>query len=290
MLSVLNKMLNKTDSSNSYSRNNYLSRTYQTITLTEANDILTVTLNRPEKKNAMSFEMMKELIHLAKGLKKDRQTRVVILNGAGDTFCAGIDLGDLNDPKNAAMAMYELVKPTQSIFQKVCLIWREVPMPVISVTHGYCIGAGMQLALGCDFRISAAECQFSIMEAKWGLVPDMGLTQSALHLLPVDTLKELTMTARLISADEAQQLHLVTHVDDEPYQRAQALAEEIATRSPDAVLASKRVINRMTQQGCGALYQEKMWQLKLMAGGKNRKLAIKKAKDNSVQFLKRQFG
>lgn len=94
MSSVFNKILNKTDSSNSY-----LSHTYQTITLNEANDILTVTLNRPEKKNAMSFEMMKELIYLAKGLKKGRQTRVVILNGAGDTFCAGIDLGDLNNPK-----------------------------------------------------------------------------------------------------------------------------------------------------------------------------------------------
>lgn len=266
-----------------------LTKTYQTITLSEANDILTVTLNRPDKKNAMSLQMMAELINIAKALKKDRAIRAVIINGAGDTFCAGIDLGDLNNPKNALMGLYELLKPTQSIFQRVCLIWREVPMPVIITTHGYCIGAGMQLALACDFRITSPDCQFAIMEAKWGLVPDMGLTQSALHVLPVDTLKELTMTARLISAKEAEQLHLVSHVDDSPYQKAQVLAEEIASRSPDAVLASKRVINHMTKQSFCALYQEKMWQLKLMGGGKNRKLAIKKAKDSGIQFLKRQF-
>lgn len=266
-----------------------LNQSYNTLSLAETNAILTVTLDRPSKKNAMSFQMMHELIDVAKRLKKDRDIRSVIINGEGDTFCAGIDLGDLNNPKNAMKGLYELLKPAQSIFQRVCLIWREVPMPVIIVTHGYCIGAGMQLALAADFRITDPDCQFSIMEAKWGLVPDMGLTQSALQLLPVDTLKELTMTARLISAEEAAQLHLVSHVDDNPYERAQALAEEIATRSPDAVLASKRVINQMSKQSFCALYQEKMWQLKLMGGGKNRKLAIKKAKDSSVQFLKRQF-
>ncbi|WP_296404006.1 crotonase/enoyl-CoA hydratase family protein [Psychrobacter sp.] len=266
-----------------------LSNNYQTIVLSEANDILTVTLNRPDKKNAMSLQMMAELINVAKDLKKDRAIRAVIIKGQGDTFCAGIDLGDLNNPKNAIKGLYELIKPTQSIFQKVCLIWREVPIPVIVVTNGYCIGAGMQLALAADFRITDPDCMFAIMEAKWGLVPDMGLTQSALHLLPVDTLKELTMTARLISAKEAEKLHLVSHMDSNPYERAQSLAEEIATRSPDAVLASKRVINQMTKQGFYALYQEKIWQLKLMAGGQNRNLAIKKAKDDAVKFVKRQF-
>jgi len=266
-----------------------LNEKYTTLALSEADEVLTVSLNRPDKKNAMSLRMMRELIDVAERLKKDRSIRSVIINGAGDSFCAGIDLSDLNNPKNAMMGLYELLKPTQSIFQRVCLIWREVPVPVIVVTQGYCIGAGMQLALACDFRISTPDCQFAIMEAKWGLVPDMGLTQSALHVLPVDVLKELTMTARLIDANQAEQLHLVTHIDDTPYERAQALATEIATRSPDAVLASKRVINQMTKQSFCALYQEKMWQLKLMGGGKNRKLAIKKAKDNSVQFLKRQF-
>lgn len=262
---------------------------YHFLKLSHNNDILTVTLNRPHKKNAMSFQMMRELIDVAERLKKERTIRAVIINGAGDTFCAGIDLSDLNDPKNALSGLFELVKPSQSIFQRVCLVWRELPMPVIIAAQGYCIGAGMQLALGCDIRITSSDCKLAIMEAKWGLVPDMGLTQSALHLVRADVLKELTMTARTISAKEAETLGLITHIDDAPYERAQVIAAEIATRSPDAVLAGKRVINRMTKQNPYALYNEKVWQLKLMAGGRNRKLAIKKAKDNSVQFLKRQF-
>lgn len=264
-------------------------KSYPLLALSEQDNILTITLNRPNKKNAMSIQMMRELIDVAERLKKDRSIRAIIINGAGDAFCAGIDLGDLNNPKNALMGLYELVKPKQSIFQRVCLVWREVPMPVIIATHGYCIGAGMQLALGCDIRITTADCQMAIMEAKWGLVPDMGLTQSALHVVRADVLKELTMTARMIDGKRAQELGVFTHVDDAPYERAQALAAEIATRSPDAVLAGKRVINRMTKQSRVALYNEKVWQLKLMAGGKNRKLAIKKAKDSSVAFLKRQF-
>ncbi|WP_019672576.1 crotonase/enoyl-CoA hydratase family protein [Psychrobacter lutiphocae] len=266
-----------------------LTKNYQLLTLEVAENILTLTLNRPDKKNAMSIQMMRELIDVAKRLKKNRSIQAVIIKGAGDVFCAGIDLGDLNNPKNALLGLYELLKPTQSIFQRVCLIWREVPMPVIVVTHGYCIGAGTQLALACDFRITDPDCQFAIMEAKWGLVPDMGLTQSALHVLSVDALKELTMTARLIDADAAKAYGLVSHLDANPEQRAQALATELAQRSPDAVLASKRVINYMTKQSNCALYKEKVWQLKLMGGGKNRKLAIKKAKDSSVQFVKRQF-
>ncbi|PNK60368.1 crotonase/enoyl-CoA hydratase family protein [Psychrobacter sp. FDAARGOS_221] len=266
-----------------------LTKNYQLISLDVSEQILTLTLNRADKKNAMSFNMMRELIDVAQRLKKDRDIRAVIIKGAGDVFCAGIDLGDLNNPKNALMGLYELLKPTQSIFQRVCLIWREVPMPVIVVTHGYCIGAGTQLALACDFRITSPDCQFAIMEAKWGLVPDMGLTQSALQVLSADALKELTMTARLIDAKTAKEYGLVSHLDDDPEQRARALATEIAQRSPDAVLAGKRVINYMTKQSSCALYNEKVWQLKLMGGGKNRKLAIKKAKDNSVQFLKRQF-
>lgn len=266
-----------------------MNKNYKLLELSESNDVLTVTLNRPDKKNAMSLNMMRELINVAETLKKDRSIRAVIINGAGNTFCAGIDLGDLNSPKNALFGLYELLKPNQSIFQRVCLVWREVPMPVIIATHGYCIGAGMQLAFACDIRITSPDCQFSILEAKWGLVPDMGLTQSALHVVRADVLKELTMTARMVPAAEAAELGLVTHVDDAPYERAQALAAELIERSPDAVLAGKRVINYMTKQSGCALYKEKMWQLKLMGGGRNRKLAIKKAKDSSVTFLKRQF-
>lgn len=261
---------------------------YETLQVSVTDNIATVTLNRPEKKNAMSFKVVDELIAVAERIKKDKALRAVILNGAGGTFCAGIDLGDLNHPKNQAYAFWELIKPKQSFFQRVCLVWRDLPIPVIAVLEGYCIGAGLQLALASDVRISHPDCKLSVMEAKWGLVPDMGLTQSALGVVRADVLKELAMSARLIDAKEGERLGLVSHCSESPLQKAQDLAMEFSQRSPDAVLASKRVINAMYQQSAFTLYQEKAWQLKLMLG-RNRKLALKKAKDASVEFAKRQF-
>lgn len=261
---------------------------YHTLQVSIGEEILTITLNRPHKKNAMSFEMMRELITVAKRISKDKTLRAVIIHGAEATFCAGIDLKDLNQPKNQAYALWELMKPSQSLFQRVCLVWREVPMPVIAVLEGHCIGAGLQLALACDVRISSLECQFSIMEAKWGLVPDMGLTQSALGVVRADVLKELAMSARVIDATAAKQLGLISHYYDAPLEHAKSLAAEFAERSPDAVLASKRVINAMYQQSTVTLYQEKLWQIKLMLG-RNRNRALQKAKQASTVFDKRQF-
>lgn len=261
---------------------------YQTLQVVVSADIVTVTLNRPHKKNAMSFKVIKELIAVAGHISQDKTLRAVILNGAKGTFCAGIDLGDLNNPANQAYALWELVKPWQSSFQRVCLVWRELPIPVIAVLEGHCIGAGMQLALACDIRISHPDCQLSIMEAKWGLVPDMGLTQSALGIVPADVLKELAMTARMLNGEQACALGLVSHCHETPLIQAQELAAELAQRSPDAVLASKRIVNAMYQQSALTLYKEKLWQMKLMLG-RNRKLALKKAKIATTEFGRRQF-
>ena len=141
------------------------------------NGIATVSLNRPDKRNAMSFALLRELVATAKKIKKDRSIRVVILTGEADVFSAGIDLADLNSPKNSAFAAWELIKPGQSLFQKAFLIWQELPVPVIAALEGYCFGAGMQLALAADIRISHPDTKMSIMESRWGLVPDMGLTR-----------------------------------------------------------------------------------------------------------------
>ena len=264
------------------------SKSYQTLAVNLSANIACITLQRPEKKNAMSFTMIHELIAVANHIKKQRDIRAVIINGADETFCAGLDLGDLNNPKNQMYAAWELAKPWQSHFQKACLVWRNVPVPVIAVLQGHCLGAGLQLALGADIRISTPECKFAVMEAKWGLVPDMGLTQAALGVLNADVLKELAMSARMIEGEEAQQLGLVTHVSEDPLAHAKQLAEEFLSRSPDAVLASKRMINKMYAQSALTLYQEKFWQLKLMLGY-NRKLALKKARDAATAFRQRQF-
>lgn len=261
---------------------------YRTLQVSVCDEVLNISLHRPQKKNAMSFEMMRELIAVATRIQADKNLRAVIIKGSEGTFCSGIDLADLNQPKNQAYALWELLKPWQSLFQRVCLVWRDVPIPVIAVLEGHCIGAGLQLALACDVRISHPDCQLSIMEAKWGLVPDMGLTQSALGLVRADVLKELAMSARVVDGMQAEQYGLVSHCSSSPLMQAQDLADELIKRSPDAVLASKRVINAMYQQSVGTLYQEKLWQIKLILG-RNRKLALKKAKQASIRFTQRQF-
>ncbi|BAV12672.1 hypothetical protein MOSL_2099 [Moraxella osloensis] len=161
-------------------------------------------------------------------------------------------------------------------------------MPVISVLHGHCLGAGLQLALATDIRIATADCQFAIMEAKWGLVPDMGLTQSAMGVLRADIVKELAMTARIFDGQQAFDYGVVSHLSDTPMEVAKNLVTELSNRSPDAVLASKRIINAMYHTPATTLYQEKLWQIKLLLG-QNRKLAVKKAKDETVKFIGRQF-
>ncbi len=252
------------------------------------NGIATVTLNRPEKRNAMSFALLQELIAAAEKIKKDRAVRCVILTGAAQVFSAGIDLSDLNNPKNRLYAAWELIKPGQSLFQKAFLIWQELPVPVIAAIEGFCFGAGMQLALAADIRVAHPQTQMSIMESRWGLVPDMGLTRSIKGLVGIDLAKELSLTARIFDADYAKKIGLVTHVDTDPLSKAQAIAEEILQRSPDALVAVKRVLDAMQHEPKKALRLEKIWQLKLLLG-KNSQLARKKDKHPEVTFLPRQY-
>ena len=252
------------------------------------NGIVTVSLNRPDKRNAMSFTLLKELIHCAEHLKQDRKLRCVILTGEANVFSAGIDLADLNNSKNKLFAAWELLKPGQSLFQKAFLIWQELPVPVIAAIEGYCFGAGMQLALAADIRIAHPQTQMSIMESRWGLVPDMGLSQSLKGLIGLDLAKELTLTARVFNAEYAQKVGLVTHIDETPLQAAQRLAEEIIQRSPDALNAAKQVLNAMVHQPKKALRLEKIWQLKLLLG-KNSQIARKKDRYPEILFQPRQY-
>jgi enoyl-CoA hydratase/carnithine racemase len=136
--------------------------------------------------------------------------------------------------------------------------WSLVPAPVIAAIHGNCFGGGLQIALGADIRIAAPDAKLSVMEIKWGLVPDMGITQALPRLVPVDVAKELTFTGRIVSGAEASELGLVTRTSDEPLASAVALADEIAQKSPDAVRAAKRLYDAtwVSDDAAGALTLE----------------------------------
>lgn len=252
-------------------------------------NIVEVQLNRPDKRNAMSFALLRELLKTGEELKNDRFLRAVILTGAGQSFSAGIDLSDLQNPKNSLMALWELSRPGPNLFQKVFLVWRDLPVPVIASIHGHCFGAGMQLALGADFRISTPDAQLAIMESRWGLVPDMAASVTLRGLIGLDMAKELTMTARTISGTDAKAIGLVSHVAEQPFNKAMELASEISTRSPDAVLAAKRVLNAMvTDTASETLTLEKRWQLRLLLS-RNAKISQQKARDPAASFNGRQF-
>ena len=226
-----------------------------------------VRLDRADKRNAMSFALLRELLDCGRRLARDRTLRAVILAGAGESFSAGIDLKDIGDPRNRRFAFWELIKPGPSLFQRAVLVWQSLPVPVIAALHGHCLGAGMQLALAADLRIATPDCQLSIMEARWGLVPDMGITHTLRGLVAPDVAAELVYSARVIDGEQARELGLVTHVASDPLAAAHTLATEFATRSPDALLAAKRVLHAMHQASpARALRAEKRWQLRLLLG------------------------
>jgi enoyl-CoA hydratase/carnithine racemase len=225
--------------------------------------VATVSLNRPEKHNAVDWLMLKEVKAMQKQLQKVKSLRAIVLRGNGPSFCAGLDIKSvLSDPKTGLVMYAHLWLPFRNIYQSWSTAWREIGVPVIAEIHGNCFGAGIQLALGADIRICTPDAKLSIMEAKWGLVPDMGGGALLRELLPVDVAKELVMTGRVLSGLEAQEAGLVTHVSDSPSEHAQKLIQEILERSPDSVAASKFMIQNIwgIDQGVN-LTQERRWQL-----------------------------
>ncbi len=205
--------------------------------------IANVTLNRPAKKNAVSLEMFAELGEIGNRIAADPAVRAVILSGAGDCFCAGIDTAIFagNGQGIDAAAMAPQTPSPANLFQRAAYVWREVPVPVICAIRGVAYGAGLQIALGADIRYAAPDARFSIMEAKWGLIPDMAISVTARAVVPLDRLKELAYTARTVAAAAALDLGLITAVHDDPLAAARKTAHEIASRSPSAVRSMKQL-------------------------------------------------
>lgn len=245
----------------------------------EDNGLARVTLTRAKAHNGVDQAMMDGLIEAAESLAAQRTVRAVIVSGEGPSFCAGIDVkAFFGKGMNLDLAkLYaRLYSPVRNKFQQVSMVWRDVPCPVIAAIHGNCFGAGMQLALGADFRIARPDAKLSVMEAKWGLIPDMGGAALLRELIGADKARLLTYTGRVVSGDEASAMGLVTETAEQPVAAAEALAEEIANRSPDAVAAGKFLLNEAWHDSeSGALAAERRRQRQLM-GHANQRIAIKR--------------
>lgn len=212
-----------------------------------ADGIAEVCLDRPEKKNAWNMEMFDSLAAAADRLAGKAGLRAVILLGAGGCFSSGLDLSVLQGfARDMEGLKREIATPPEgelaNRFQKPVVAWQALPVPVIAAIEGVAYGAGMQLALAADFRIAAPDAKLSVMEAKWGLIPDMGISQSLPRLLRADQAKDLIMTARVLGAEEALALGLVTRLSDNPVAAARAMAADLVQTSPDALAAAKRLV------------------------------------------------
>ncbi len=250
--------------------------TDQARVLLEVKDgIAHVTLNRPDKHNGLDEKMILELVRAARTIRKDRGIRCVIMKGAGPSFCAGLDFASVSKKPMVIPRFFSKFPWRKgNMFQRVAHIWRDLPIPVIAVVHGNCFGGGMQIILACDYRIATPTANLSILEMKWGLIPDMSAMVTLSRLTRVDIAQELTMTGRFFSGRQGAEYGLISKVSEDPLAAAGALAGTICEKSPDAIAAAKYLYKKTWKKDTrAALFWERITQLRLL-GRKNQRIAM----------------
>ncbi len=222
----------------------------QRVQVEVADHVATVALTRAEKHNALDAEMFDAIIGAAERLRSEPGLRAVVLRGEGRSFCSGLDLMSMASTGQGVDGLTQPLKAeVPNWYQRAAYDWIRVPAPVIAAIHGNCLGGGLQIALAADIRIATPDAKLSVMEIKWGLIPDMSITRTLPRLVGIDVAKELAYTGRVFSGAEALELGVVTHVADDPLAAAQELAAEISQRSPDAVRGVKRLFDDSWTEG-----------------------------------------
>lgn len=262
------------------------------VTIDIQNHVAHVRFNRPDKMNALSMDMIESISAAAEAVSTNREVRAVVLSGEGRAFCAGIDttaftsgeiFGDMFGPGRGGF--------WPNFYQKPGFAWKQVPVPVIAALHGVAFGGGIQIALGADIRIAHPETKLSVMEIKWGLIPDMSASQTLRDLVRLDVAKELVFTGRIVEAPEAEQIGLVTRLADDPVAEALALATRIAGGNPDAVFLGKYLLEQ-TWHGdtlAGLQQEEKLQATILNTPNHHEAIRAGMAKE-SPQFEPRRIG
>src|SRR6516165_12296228 len=255
----------------------------QRVLISVSDGIADVRLVRADKMNALDAAMFEALVGATERLSREKGLRAVVLSGEGRAFCAGLDMGRFAAMKETGghgvpgAESRDLTVRTHGLAnfpQTAVWGWRQLPVPVIAAVHGVAFGGGFQLALGADMRVLGTDARMSIMEIKWGLVPDMAGTPILASLVRDDILRELTYTGRIFSAQEAMAYGLGTRICDDPRTAAFEVAREIAGKSPDAVRAAKRLLNKLSVDPGPALLAESTEQQKLI-GSSNQTEAVR---------------
>jgi len=243
-----------------------------------------VRMNRPDKRNALDGAMFAALAAAGERLITEPGLRAVVLSGEGSSFCAGLDFSSFQSMAGAGAP--EAASEPQGnpgsiaegrithLGQHVSWVWQEVPVPVIAAVHGHALGGGIQIALGADIRIVHPDTQMSVREVHWGLVPDMTGTMTLAQLVRADVAKELTFTARVFDGREAYALGLATRLSDDPRADALAMAEQIASSSPDAVRGAKTLLNSLLHRGAAEQFQRERATIGSLIGRPNQVEAV----------------
>ena len=215
------------------------------VEITVNDHVAEVMLNRPDKFNALDIDMFLALDRAARTVAEDSSVRAVVMHGAGGNFCAGIDISALQGggEQVARTLLAPVDNSPANLAQRAAYAWRELEVPVICALQGVTFGGGLQIAMGADLRYAAANTRLSVMESKWGLIPDMAFSTTLRHIVPPDRAKELAWTARIFDAEEALRLGIITAIENDPLDAARQMAGIIRDRSPEAIRGVKQLVN-----------------------------------------------
>lgn len=241
-----------------------------------------VRLNRADKMNALDSAMIEGILAAQDRLRAEPRLRAVVLHGEGRAFCAGLDVSRFASMGSEKNGRYTLADRTHGIAnapQQTAWGWRDLPVPVIAAVHGVAFGGGLQIALGADIRCVTSDVKLSVMEIKWGLVPDMAGIALLRELVRGDVARELTYSGRIINGDEAVRLGLATWVGADPLAHAREMASRIARSSPDAIRAAKRLLNRSTDTDAAAILVSESREQERLMGSPNQIEAVKAGMD-----------
>ena len=244
--------------------------------------VAVVRFERADKRNALDGRQFLAIAAVGEQLKARSDVRVVVLTGAGASFCAGLDFSGfatmLEAGADTTGADGSPGRLTESglthLGQQICWVWQELAVPVIAAMHGHALGGGLQIALGADIRIAHPGTQLSVREIHWGIIPDMTGTLMLDRLVRPDIARELTFTGRILDAAEGFQLGLVTRLSEDPITEAMSVAGEIASRNPEAVRAAKRLLTTTAHAGFAEQFAAERREISALIGRPNQVEAI----------------
>ena len=250
------------------------------IRVTLEDGVADVRMIRTDKMNALDDAMFDALVSTGERLKTEKGVRAVVLSGEGRAFCAGLDMGNFakmaSGEREGGAGLVEAPRTPGGAnrAQQAAYVWREIPVPVIAAVHGVAFGGGFQICLGADMRFVTPDVRMSILEIKWGLIPDMAGMVLLRGLVRDDQLRDLTYTGRIFGGEEALQLGLATRVCADPYADALQAARDIAARSPDAIRAGKRLFAVIADADPKAILMAESVEQSALIGSPNQREAV----------------